>query len=76
MYELIQNGFNQKRSSDVIIHLQSGWLSWSTKTGTSHGSGYRYDTHVPLLFTEKIFREEKVTIRLASWILLQQFVRF
>jgi predicted AlkP superfamily pyrophosphatase or phosphodiesterase len=53
MYELIQNGFNQKRSSDVIIQLQSGWLSWSTKTGTSHGSGYRYDTHVPLLFYGK-----------------------
>ncbi len=53
LYELIQNGFNQKRSSDVIIQLQSGWISWSTKTGTSHGSAYRYDTHVPLLFYGK-----------------------
>ena len=51
--ELIQNGFNPKRSSDVIIQLQSGWISWSTKTGTTHGSGYRYDTHVPLLFYGK-----------------------
>ena len=53
LYQLIQNGFNPKRSSDVIIQLQSGWISWSTKTGTSHGSAYRYDTHVPLIFYGK-----------------------
>lgn len=59
LYELIQNGFNQKRSSDVIIQLQSGWISWSTKTGTSHGSAYRYDTHVPLLFYGKNIPQRK-----------------
>ncbi len=50
---LMQNGFNQKRSSDVMIQLQPGWISWSTKTGTTHGSAYRYDTHVPLIFYGK-----------------------
>lgn len=53
IYNLIQNGFNPKRSSDVMIQLQSGWISWSTRTGTSHGSAYRYDTHVPLIFYGK-----------------------
>lgn len=50
---LMQNGFNQNRSADVLIQLQPGWISWSTKTGTTHGSAYRYDTHVPLIFYGK-----------------------
>ena len=48
---LIQRGYNQKRSGDVIVSLQTGWLSsyWE-KGGTTHGSSYSYDTHVPLIF--------------------------
>ena len=53
LYSLIQNGYNIKRSADVIIQLQPGWLDWYSKTGTSHGSGYSYDTHVPLIFFGK-----------------------
>jgi arylsulfatase A-like enzyme len=47
----VQRGFNQKRSGDVIVSLQTGWLSsyWSNG-GTTHGSSYSYDTHVPLIF--------------------------
>ncbi len=47
----VQKGFNQKRSGDVIISIQTGWLksSWE-KGGTTHGSSYSYDTHVPLIF--------------------------
>ena len=50
-HSLVQRGFNQKRSGDVIVSLQTGWLSsyWSTG-GTTHGSSYSYDTHVPLIF--------------------------
>ncbi|MBL0257231.1 MAG: alkaline phosphatase family protein [Bacteroidetes bacterium] len=51
--ELIQNGFNDLRSADVNIQLQPGWLDWYTKTGTSHGTFYHYDTHVPVLFYGK-----------------------
>ncbi|HZH70216.1 MAG TPA: alkaline phosphatase family protein, partial [Flavobacteriaceae bacterium] len=48
---LIQNGFNQKRSGDVMYVLQPAVLStWYKNGGTTHGSGYTYDTHVPLLF--------------------------
>lgn len=45
-----QRGFMYDRSGDVYIQLKSGWLDSSYKTGTSHGSPYNYDTHVPLLF--------------------------
>ena len=48
---LVQRGYNQKRSGDVIVSLQTGWLSsYWTSGGTTHGSSYSYDTHVPLIF--------------------------
>src|SRR5690554_53846 len=50
--ELVQNGFSQKRSGDVLIVNDPSYLSYS-KTGSSHGSGLNYDTHVPLLFYGK-----------------------
>tara|TARA_R110002050_G_scaffold300769_1_gene472422 strand:- start:52288 stop:53949 length:1662 start_codon:yes stop_codon:yes gene_type:complete len=46
---LLQNGFNQKRSGDVIFVYDPAFISYS-KTGSTHGSGLNYDTHVPLLF--------------------------
>jgi predicted AlkP superfamily pyrophosphatase or phosphodiesterase len=50
--ELLQNGFNQKRSGDVIIVDDIAFISYG-KTGSTHGSGLNYDTHVPLLFFGK-----------------------
>lgn len=50
LHSLIQKGFNQKRSGDVIIALEPGWIEWDSPTGTTHGSHYSYDTHVPLIF--------------------------
>jgi predicted AlkP superfamily pyrophosphatase or phosphodiesterase len=45
----IQNGFNLKRSGDICIILQPGWFSdWERMTGTTHGSAWSYDTHIPL----------------------------
>lgn len=52
--ELIRKGFDKKRSGDLIIMLEPGYLpeklDLSPNQGTSHGSGYSYDTHVPLLW--------------------------
>ena len=50
--ELIQNGYNQKRSGDVIYVYDPAVLSYSL-TGSSHGTSFNYDTHVPLLFFGK-----------------------
>lgn len=50
--ELIQNGFNQKRSGDVIYVYNPNIISYG-KTGSTHGSSLNYDTHVPLLFFGK-----------------------
>ena len=52
-YELlIQNGYNVLRSGDIIFKLKENVISYGNK-GTTHGSGYTYDTHVPLIFFGK-----------------------
>ncbi|KOY50870.1 alkaline phosphatase PafA [Polaribacter dokdonensis] len=48
----LQNGYNQKLSGDVMLIPYPATLSRS-KTGTSHGSGYSYDTHIPIIFYGK-----------------------
>ncbi|MGK0252941.1 MAG: putative AlkP superfamily pyrophosphatase or phosphodiesterase [Mariniflexile sp.] len=50
--ELLQKGFNQKRSGDILIISNPNYISYG-KTGSTHGSGFNYDTHVPLLFFGK-----------------------
>ncbi|MGB3608077.1 alkaline phosphatase PafA [Psychroserpens sp.] len=49
---MLQNGFNQKRSGDVVIVNDIGYIAYG-ETGSTHGSGLNYDTHVPLLFFGK-----------------------
>ena len=46
---LLQNGYNQKYSGDVVFMFDPNYISYK-KTGSTHGSGFNYDTHVPLLF--------------------------
>ncbi|WP_282123720.1 alkaline phosphatase PafA [Algibacter mikhailovii] len=49
---LLQNGYNQKRSGDVLMVSHPSHIYYR-KTGTTHGAGFNYDTHVPLLFFGK-----------------------
>jgi len=49
---LVQKGFNQRRSGDVVFLLKPAIISYS-KTGSTHGSGFSYDTHAPLIFFGK-----------------------
>ncbi len=46
---ILQNGYNQKRSGDILIVLSPGFVTYPGK-GSTHGSPQIYDTHVPLLF--------------------------
>jgi predicted AlkP superfamily pyrophosphatase or phosphodiesterase len=57
IYSVIQNGFNIKRSADVMMQMQSGWMDWYTSTGTTHGSAFSYDTHVPVIFFGKDIKQ-------------------
>ncbi|WP_142783946.1 alkaline phosphatase PafA [Changchengzhania lutea] len=49
---LLLKGFNQKRSGDIILVNDPGFISYMP-TGSTHGSAMNYDTHVPLLFFGK-----------------------
>jgi arylsulfatase A-like enzyme len=42
------NGYNPKRSGDLAIVFEPGYVPGTS--GTTHFSPYRYDTHVPVLF--------------------------
>lgn len=45
----LQMGYNHKASGDILMILEPAWLTGGA-TGTSHGTGYSYDTNVPILF--------------------------
>jgi hypothetical protein len=45
--EMMANGFFPSRSGDVQYITKSGYFSGSG-TGTTHGSPFQYDTHIPL----------------------------
>lgn len=68
VHSLIQRGYNQKRSGDVMVALQTGWISkyWENG-GTTHGTSYSYDTHIPLIFwggnIKQGITDRKVNIR-------------
>lgn len=46
-------GHNPKRSGDITFILEPAWYESSSVVGTTHGSSYTYDTHVPILFFGK-----------------------
>jgi arylsulfatase A-like enzyme len=52
---MVSRGYRYDRSGDVIFILEPGFLPKNTDKpsahkGTSHGSAFNYDTHVPLIW--------------------------
>jgi hypothetical protein len=45
---LMRNGFNQARSGNLTVMLDPYWMV--SRNGTTHGTPFDYDTHVPVLF--------------------------
>jgi predicted AlkP superfamily pyrophosphatase or phosphodiesterase len=56
----LQRGYYPSRGKDVIILPCEYCLFTNSTTGTSHGTPYRYDTHVPLLFWGGTIAAQKV----------------
>jgi predicted AlkP superfamily pyrophosphatase or phosphodiesterase len=54
--ERVINGYNAERSGDVVLVYKPFTISWGGKSGTTHGSPYSYDTHVPVLFRGAAFK--------------------
>jgi arylsulfatase A-like enzyme len=54
----LQNGYHSKRSGDVLLVFKPGFIASLDQKittvqqikGTTHGSGYAYDSHVPMLW--------------------------
>ncbi|GAA3643110.1 alkaline phosphatase PafA [Flavivirga jejuensis] len=57
---LINNSFYLENSGDILMHFHSGWMV-ERPYGTTHGSMYTSDTHVPLLwYGDKIQKGETI----------------
>lgn len=46
---MVQLGYNQHLSGDIIYVTDPGYMEYGMQ-GTTHGSPYTYDTHIPALF--------------------------
>ncbi|MCC2546053.1 alkaline phosphatase family protein [Hymenobacter sp. BT175] len=80
----LENGYLPKRSGDVMVVLEPGWLesyAYPVNKGTTHGSGSAYDTHVPLVFWGWHVRHGESHVRanitdiaptLARWLRIQE----
>lgn len=47
---MVIRGYHPKRSGDLVYVLEPGWYAGGHPEGTTHGSPYSYDTHVPMIF--------------------------
>jgi len=52
----VLNGYNAERSGDIVLVPKPYVLPGLGSTGTTHGSPYHYDTHVPVLFYGAAFK--------------------
>lgn len=50
MEHLVMNGMNPLRTGDLVFELYPNYITGEHEVGTTHGSSFDYDTHVPLLF--------------------------
>ncbi len=48
--ELVINGIYPQRCGDIQVLYEPYWFEAYRPSGTTHGSHFSYDTHVPLLF--------------------------
>lgn len=57
--QIFQRSFFPGRSGDLFLRMKPGILVTDQTMGTSTGSPYGYDTHIPLLFYGKGFPTER-----------------
>jgi predicted AlkP superfamily pyrophosphatase or phosphodiesterase len=48
--DMVQNGYNQVLSGNIQFIYKPQWFDWGANTGTTHGSPYPYDSHIPLVW--------------------------
>ena len=60
--ELIKKGYYPERSGDIVFVLEPNVIIYGDR-GTTHGSGYDYDTHVPLIFYGNGINKGETSVR-------------
>ncbi len=53
---LALNGYSAERGGDLFLVPKPYSMPGTGKTGTTHGSPYAYDTHIPVLFYGTLFK--------------------
>ncbi len=61
----MRNMIHPTKSPDVFIVLRE-YYSERFPLGTTHGTPYDYDTHVPIVFSHKSFKSQKITRAVAT----------
>ncbi|MGH9658908.1 MAG: alkaline phosphatase family protein [Bryobacteraceae bacterium] len=60
----IQNGYHHERGADLVILLDPYWM-YGTR-GTTHGTPYMYDAHIPVIFMGPGIRPGRYRDRIAA----------
>ncbi|MBL8518936.1 MAG: alkaline phosphatase family protein [Betaproteobacteria bacterium] len=63
--ELLKNHYIDDLSPDIIIVPSRNWLISSWVGGTTHGTPYDYDTHVPIMFYAPGYETGRVDTRVS-----------
>ena len=61
----LKNMLHPHKSADIFA-IESPNYTYKTPYGTSHGSPYDYDTHVPLIFSQKHFKFNSINSPVAT----------
>ena len=67
--DMVRKGYHARENGDVLFLLEPGYLPKSVdsdlaRKGTSHGSAFNYDTHVPLIWYGKDIPKQEVFRRI------------
>lgn len=71
-----KNAYDQNLSGDLFYIRPYGHIEQGTSFGTTHGTGYDYDSHVPLLFFGKNVNPGRVTNRIGSHQIISELQNF
>jgi predicted AlkP superfamily phosphohydrolase/phosphomutase len=58
---LIRNGFNKNLSGDIVYTIMPNWTYY--RKGSTHGTRFNHDTHVPLLIYGKGVKKGSINRR-------------
>ena len=63
--DMVRKGYHHAESGDVVFITEPGYLAMSSdsesaRKGTSHGSAFSYDTHVPLIWYGKNIKAQEI----------------